>query len=64
MNNEKFKQKMAALEKEREAYIARLTPEGQQEFKQKQKEFNELQYISDSGFRLFPGDEKSARKDK
>ncbi|GEO05108.1 hypothetical protein AAE02nite_27720 [Adhaeribacter aerolatus] len=45
MNGERFKQKIAALEKEREDFIARLTPEEQQAFKQKLKEFDQREDI-------------------
>jgi hypothetical protein len=41
MSNERFKQKMAALEKERDDFISQLTPEGQQEFLQKQKDYHQ-----------------------
>ncbi|MGV3585803.1 MAG: hypothetical protein ACO1OF_02275 [Adhaeribacter sp.] len=41
MTSERFKQKMAALEKEREDFISRLTPEEQQKFKNKERELNE-----------------------
>jgi len=40
MNNERFQQKMAALEQERDKFLARLTPEDQQEYKQKEVEFS------------------------
>ena len=52
MNNERFKQKMAALEKERDAFIARLTPEEQLVFKQKQIAFNQQEEISNIGSTL------------
>ena len=41
MTSERFKQKMAALEKERDDFISRLTPEDQQKFKHKERELNE-----------------------
>ncbi|KAA5549265.1 DUF1682 domain-containing protein [Adhaeribacter rhizoryzae] len=41
MTSERFKQKMAALEKDREDFISRLTPEDQQKFKHKERELNE-----------------------
>ena len=59
MNNERFKQKMAELEQELDAHIARLTPEGQQEFKQKQNEFNQQEDISNIHFNLSFGKGKS-----
>jgi hypothetical protein len=40
MNNERFKQKMAELEKEREQFISRLTPESQQEYRRKEEELS------------------------
>ena len=61
MNNERFKQKMAELEQELDAHIARLTPEGQQEFKQKQNEFNQQEDISNTHFNLSFGKGKPAK---
>ena len=61
MNNERFKQKMAELEQELDAHIARLTPEGQQEFKQKQNEFNQQEDISNIHFNLSFGKGKSEK---
>ena len=61
MNNEIFKQKMAELEQELDAHIARLTPEGQQEFKQKQNEFNQREDISDIRFSSSFGKGKAAK---
>lgn len=54
MANDKFKQKMAALEKERDEFISRLTPEEQQEFKQKQKEYNQQEDIGNIRFAITP----------
>jgi hypothetical protein len=62
MNNERFKQKMAELEQELDAHIARLTPEGQKEFKQKQNEFNQREDTSAIHFNLSFEKGKSAKR--
>lgn len=61
MNSERYKQKMAELEKELDAHIARLTPESRQEFKQKQNEFNQDEDISNIRFAVTSGPEKSGK---
>lgn len=40
MNQERFNQKMEQLEKEREEFVSRLSPESQKEFRQKEEELN------------------------
>jgi hypothetical protein len=40
MNNDRFRDKMKQLEQERDEFVEKLTPEGQQEYQQKKEEFN------------------------
>ncbi len=61
MSSDKFKQKMAALEKERDEFISRLTPEEQQKFKQKQSEFNQQEDLSNIRSTLTWGSDKGAK---
>lgn len=49
MNKESFEKKMKKLEQEREEYIRKLSPERQQEFKQKNEELNKI-YGNNGGF--------------
>jgi F0F1-type ATP synthase membrane subunit b/b' len=41
MNNDRFKDKMKKLEQERDEFVEKLTPEGQQEYQQKKEEYNQ-----------------------
>jgi hypothetical protein len=39
MNDNRFREQMEKLEQERDAYIKQLSPESQQEYRQKEDEF-------------------------
>ena len=41
MNNDRFKDRMKKLEQERDEFVEKLTPEGQQEYQQKKDEYNQ-----------------------
>jgi hypothetical protein len=57
MNNDRFKDKMRKLEQEREAFVERLTPEGQQEYQQKKDEYNQSRFASqDPAFNSDPSE--------
>jgi len=46
MNQARFEQMMARLEKEREEFVSRLSPERQKEYRQKEEELNQQKQTS------------------
>ncbi|MGV3502292.1 MAG: hypothetical protein ACO1O1_01180 [Adhaeribacter sp.] len=51
MTNDRFKDRMKKLEQERDEFVEKLTPEGQQEYQQKKDAYNQTRV---------PGQEASA----
>jgi hypothetical protein len=43
MDNDRFRDKMKKLEQERDEFVEKLTPEGQQEYQQKKDEYHQKQ---------------------
>ena len=48
MSQERFNQKMEQLEKEREEFVSRLSPESLKEFRQKEEELNQQKIKNDT----------------
>lgn len=49
MNNDRFKDRMKKLEQERDEFVEKLTPEGQQEYQQKKDEYNQTRGSGQEG---------------